>query len=443
MWWDLLNKQIISSGLYSQSGTEIATSSGALKLEEIDGEFLTSKVTGIDVPEESFTSSPDYYLNYPSLNKYIFGKYPKSWLIGNYEKIFVGYYKDQQIRRNGASAGIVTGVQTYLLNKNLVNGVITTKMSNSKPYVPVPSIATTDQEIFNAAQSKYTPVPLNVILSKSGKYKSLVYTGLPHHIAGVRKLQQINSPLTKNITLVLGIFYGETIGFSAIRSIMRTHKVKGLSDISKLKFREGEWPGYFYMKLNSGKEIRIRKLYANYLIPSHITDFSLYQVDYMSELADISVGDAWAPTYEQRGEGWSVVIARNKKGLKIIKDMQKRKLLELKEISEQELVSMHSHGLDLKKRGAFIRIERREKKGLPVPHYGYKPVYIPRNRYIFESILSVLFFIFKSPLTIFILENLPIQVVGGMFIHARNLWKAKTKSTKGTGLYDMKFTIEK
>lgn len=443
MWWDLLNREIINSGLYSQSGTEIASSMGTMEIKEHDGVFTTEITEKSNVPQESFVSSPDLYVNYPELNKYVFGRLPTSWLIGNYLKIYVGYFNNEIVRRNGASAGIISGTQKYLLENKMVDGVVTTKMSSRKPYLPVPTVATSDKGILLGAQSKYTPVPLNTILGKkTQKYRKLAYTGLPHHIAGLRKLQQMKSSLTRNIDYVFGIFYGETIGFSAVRSIMRAHRVKSLHDIKTLKFREGEWPGYFYMKLKNGKEIRIRKLHANYLIPSHITEDSLYQVDYMSELADISVGDAWAPSYEERGQGWSVVIARSKKGLQLINRMQMDKAVKLNEISVDELISMHSHGLDLKKRGAFIRIERRKKRGLPVPNYGYHPKYIPRNRYIFESLLSVLFIIFKSPVTIFLLERLPIPVIGWFFIKARNLWKSKTKGTKGEGLSKMKFVVE-
>src|SRR3989344_951 len=103
---------------------------------------------------------------------------------------------------------------------------------------------------------------------------------------------------------------------------------------------------------------------------------------------------------------------------------------------------MHSHGLDFKKRGSFIRIARRKAKGLPVPEYGYEPTNIPKSRKLFESILGVMFAIFQSSFTIWVLEQLPISFTGWFFVHARNFWKKSTKSNKKGGLYDLSFRIQ-
>ena len=310
-----------------------------------------------------------------------------------------------------------------------------------KPFLTKPVVATTADKVFKCAQSKYTTTPLNQILLKTAKYKSLVHTGLPHHIAAIRMLQQAKNPLVKNINITIGLFYGETIGFSALQSILNSYKAGKLENIAKIAYREGDWPGNFYIKLKNGKEINIRKFHANYLIPSHITKYSLYQVDFMNELADISVGDAWAPSYEKRGEGWSVVIARSDKGLELINKLIKEKKVILKEINYKELVNMHSHGLDLKKRGAFLRIEKLKNRSLPFPEYGYEPINIPARRRFFEIILGMLFKIFQNRIFIKFIEFIPPFLIGRLFVVIRNVWKSKTKSAKKGGLFDLKFTL--
>ncbi|PIR41818.1 MAG: hypothetical protein COV30_01340 [Candidatus Yanofskybacteria bacterium CG10_big_fil_rev_8_21_14_0_10_37_15] len=432
----------LNTDLHTRSGTEVGISGGALRLEEKDGDYLVIKTANNDIPEICLKASSDLGINYPKLNKFIFGKLPENWLIGNYKKIFVGHTTDESIRRNGASAGIVSGMQLYLLDKNMIDGAVTLRMRKDKPYLTEPIIATTKQEILEGAQSKYATSPVNQILSQMpGPYKSLSYTGLPEQIASIRKLQALNHESVKSINYILGIFYGESYGFSAIKSVLRSHGVRDIDQIKSLAYREGEWPGHMKIKLKNGKIISIPKLHANYLIPSHITPYSLYQVDYTSELADVSVGDAWAPSYEKRGEGWSVVIARTEKGLELIEKMMSENFLKLKEISPEELIEMHSHGLDLKKRGAFIRITKRREKGLPVPEYGYEPINIPSGRKRFEMLLCMMFKIFQSRLMIWTLEHLPISLIGWFFIKARNFWKKSTKSTKKGGLSNLQFKI--
>lgn len=441
MWWEKLKKEILETDLYTRSGTETGVSNGALELEEIDGDYFPRKTGNEDIPQECYTASSDLDIDYPALNKFVFGRLPENWLVGNYKKIFIGHMTDESVRRNGASGGIISGAQAYLLEQGKIEGAVTLQMREDKPYLTRPVIAETREEILKGAQSKYTTAPVNQILSQTGRYSSLAYTGLPEQIASVRKLQNINHPSVSPIKYVFGTFYGESIGVSAIKSFLRAHGVKNLSDIKSLRFRAGEWPGYMQVELKNGKVISVRKFHANYLIPSHIMPYSLYQVDYTSELADISVGDAWAPAYEQRGGGWSVVIARTEKGLNLMEEMSLKKLAVLREISEGELIKMHSHGFDFKKRGAFIRIAKRKKKGLPAPDYGYEPINIPEGRKKFEAILGIMFIIFQWKFTIWALQKLPTGFIGWFFIRARNFWKKATRGAKRGSLTDLEFRL--
>ena len=440
MWWEKLKKEILDTDLYTRSGTEVGVSGGTLELEERDGDYFTVKTSDKDIPEVSYRASSDLVANYPKLNHFVFGKLPKSWLIGNYKKIFVGHIVDENIRRNGSSGGIISGTQLYLLKKGAIEGAITLRMRHDKPYLTEPIIATTENEIVESAQSKYAVAPLNQILAQlPGNYNSLSYTGLPEQIASIRKLQILNHPSVKPINYILGFFYGETLGFSAIRSLLRAHGEKNVDQIKSLSFRAGEWPGHLRAELKNGKVINVKKFHANYLSPSHITKYSLYQVDYTAELADISSGDAWAPIYEERGKGWSVVIARTQKGLELLEEMTKNKVITLQEISEKELINMHSLGLDVKKRGAFIRIEKRRKRGLPVPEFGYGPINITLSRKLFESFVGFTIWLFHLKITIWILEKMPVSIIGQLFVYARKIWKKSTKTAKKEGLEDLKF----
>lgn len=440
MWWERLKTEILDTDLYTRSGTEVGVSDGTLALEEKNGDYTTIKVSPGDIPEIAYTASSDAITNYPKLNEFVFGTLPKSWLIGNYKKIFVGHVTDEKIRRNSSSGGIISGTQLYLLKKGLIDGAITLRMRQDKPYLTEPIIATTEKEILQGAQSKYTVAPVNQILaSLPGNYKSLSYTGLPEQIASIRKLQMLGHPSVQPIKYVLGFLYGEALGFSAVTSLLRAHGVHDPDEIKTLAFRAGEWPGHLQIELKDGRTISVKKFYANYLSPSHITKYSLYQVDYMAELADIASGDAWAPIYEERGKGWSVVIARTQKGLDLLEEMMAEKVLDLKEITEKELINMHSLGLDVKKRGAFIRIAWRKARGLPVPEFGYEPVNIATSRKLFEIFVSFVIWLFHLKITIWILEKLPVAIIGQLFVWARSLWKKSTKTTKKAGLEDLVF----
>lgn len=440
--WDKLRRDILETDLYSRSGTEVGVSEGTLTLEERNGDYVVRKTTDGDIPEASYAASSDRVIDYPALNEFVFGRAPKSWLVGQYEKIYVGHATDETLRRNGSSGGILTAIQTYLLRTGKIDGAVTLRMRRDVPYLTEPVVATTEAGIREGAQSKYTVAPVNQILATlPGNHRSIAYTGLPEQIASIRKLQAMKHPSVAPISYVIGMFYGETLGFSAVRSLLRAHGRGDVRDIAKLAFRAGEWPGHLRVDFTDGGVVTVPKFYANYLSPSHITPYSLWQVDYMAELADVASGDAWAPVYEERGKGWSVVLARTKKGLELIEEMRREGALNLNEIAEPELIDMHSLGLDVKKRGAFIRIERRRRRGLPVPEYGYEPTNVTFSRRAFETFFGFVVWFCHLPLTIWILERIPVPIMGKAFVWVRKFWKTSTKSTKTSGLDTLEFRL--
>lgn len=223
-------------------------------------------------------------------------------------------------------------------------------MSHSEPWLTEPFIAKTKDEILESAQSKYIISSVNEILPEMEAFNGrLAYVGLPGQIQSIRKLQMAGNPIVKKIAYILGPFYGNTLHFSSVKSFIRSYGEKDHTQIKKLYFRYGEWPGNMRVEFRSGKVIELPKFHANYLIPFHILKNSLLCTDLSNEFTDISGGDAWAPVYEERGKGFSMMIVRSQKGQEIVDAMLADGTLAMDEISENEAIIMHSHGYDLKK----------------------------------------------------------------------------------------------
>ena len=64
--------------------------------------------------------------------------------------------------------------------------------------------------------------------------------------------------------------------------------------------------------VTKNKILSLKKFYYNYLIPFFISKNCLITPDFTGELSDVSVGDAWSPTLENKGYGYSVAITRSK-----------------------------------------------------------------------------------------------------------------------------------
>ncbi|MBN1565059.1 MAG: Coenzyme F420 hydrogenase/dehydrogenase, beta subunit C-terminal domain, partial [Anaerolineae bacterium] len=312
----------------------------------------------------------------------------------------------------------------------------------SQPWQAEPIIARTREDIIAASQSVYVPVPVNTLLPDMADFAGrLAYVGLPDQVAGLRYLQQAGHPGAQKVDFVLGPYVGTIMYFDAIKSFLRSNGVRDLHDVTELRYREGEWPGYLQITLRSGRVLRAEKFYYNYLIPFYITRSTLLAVDFTNELTDLSVGDAWHPDYEAQGAGFSVVAARTPQAEDLLHEMHHAGVISLEPTTLERALSMHGHMLDFKKRGAFIRLGWRKAAGQPVPDYGYRAVDIPPLRYLVESIILSIFLIAGTPLARRVVEYIPLRILGPLFNTLRQRWKALSKPAKRKGLQTMSFEI--
>lgn len=397
-------------------------------------------VNGVALPDTAFSACPGKGLNYPALNDFVFGRQPDNWLIGCYRDVFIGYAADQQVRRRGASGGVITQTLLYLLEHGLIDGAVVVRQGQPEPWQAEPIIACTADDIIASSQSVYRPVPVNQILGQVEQFEGrLAYVGLPDQVASLRQLQRLGHPAARKIDYVLGPYTGTNMYFESIMSYLRANDVRDLRNVTDLKYREGEWPGYLQIKLDDGRVLRAEKFYYNYLIPFYITRHTLLSVDFSNELTDIAVGDAWSPRYEAQGQGFSVVVARTDRGHDLLNRMAADQAVTLDPIPMNEALAMHGHMIDFKKRGAFIRMGWRKVAGKPIPDYGYRPAQIPLSRKLVEVVLALIFLGSGNPVSRRIVEHIPINIIGPVFNTLRLRWKAASKPVKRQGLSEMDF----
>jgi coenzyme F420 hydrogenase subunit beta len=390
----------------------------------------------------AFDACPGKGINYPNLCLNVFGQHPQNWLVGCYRNIHVGHSLVPQIRRLGASGGVITQTLIYLLDQGLIDGAVVVCHGRKKPWQAEPIIAKSVDEIMASSQSVYSPVPVNTILAEMESFDGqLAYVGLPGPVSSLRRLQERGHQGAQKVRYVLGPYVGTNMYFSAIESYLRSNGIRNKEEIAELRYRAGEWPGHLQIKTRSGRLVRAKKFYYNYLIPFHVTRSTLLAVDFTNELTDISVGDAWHPRYEAAGGGVSVVITRSKKGEDVLSSMRQCRLMDMVEISVDEAMSMHGHMLDLKKRGTFIRMNWRKAMGKRIPDYGYYPKYIPISRKLVEVIVSFAFAICGTRVARKIVELMPIVIIGPMFDTVRKAWKRVSKPTKRGGLRNLEFDV--
>lgn len=430
-----LFKKIASSELCNRCGSCVGLSGGKVIFSDKTRSYLPKVVEDISEEEANLylQACAGWQFHFPDFTKRLYSAPGTHFnhLTGSYQNIFIGHANDENIRRNSASGGLLSAVLIFLLDKREIEGAVVLRMSAREPWLTEPFIATTREEILEAAQSKYIISSVNEILPVIAGFRGrLAYVGLPGQVQSVRKLQQLNHPSVRNIRYIFGPFYGNTLHFSSIKSFLKSYGESDYTHITRLWFRHGEWPGKMRIELKSGRTIELPKFHANYLIPFHIVKNSLLCTDLTNEFTDLSGGDAWAPVYEERGKGFSMIIARSLEGKEILDRMVAEGWLTVWPVSETEAIKMHSHGYDLKKRGTFIRLHFRRLLGRQNPDYGYVLKGFPRKRVFMEVIIDGMFLMLGTRVARYLVEMIPPAIVGRVFEKARTIWKRKTHTIK-------------
>jgi coenzyme F420 hydrogenase subunit beta len=298
---------------------------------------------------------PGHSVDFKELNLKIFGKEPDDLLIGNYIDCYVGHARDYQIRYNSASGGLTTALLIYALQEGIIDGALVTRMNRDEPLEPEPFIARTREEIIEASKSKYCPVPANIALKEilnSKENEKFAVVGLPCHIHGIRKSEQVNKRLGEKIVLHFGIMCSHNLTFLATNFLINNLFKKNRDDIKKISYRGDGWPGMLSIELKN--ENKLRYPFANFGL-IHLLHFfapkrCLRCCDQTNELADISFGDAWLPEFKNDEIGKSIAIVRTSKGNEFWKKEGLKQKIEFSQISRDRLILSQKNVIRFKKK---------------------------------------------------------------------------------------------
>jgi len=358
-------------------------------------------------------------------------------LIGNYVDSYISYSLNKKVRLNSSSGGVLTEVILNLLKNKEVDYVIMPLQMKNPNQLPRYSITRNLKDIKVNSQSIYTKIPsMNIIKKIIKSNKKFCFVGLPDQTMALRNLMEIYPIIKKNIKYIIGPMVGINMDPNSLDGIKKIYGINKNIDIKKLRWRDGEWPGYLYIKYSNNFEVRLKKFYYNFLLPFYCSQESLTSCDFTNEAADISVGDAWSPKYENKGGGWSVAWSKSKKGEKILKILKNKNKIYLKKISSKDAKRMHLHMLDFKKRGSQYRNKIYNFFGIAVPKNKIKSVNFSYKRLFIELIILISIGICKSNFGKLILRITNPTILGSFFSFVRIIWKKATYNIKRKDIHD-------
>jgi coenzyme F420 hydrogenase subunit beta len=353
--------------------------SGAIEMRVVEGlwtpEISSDKCTSCGICAKV---CPGYQVSFEDLNLKIYGKIPSDCFVGEWLNCYVGYSTDEKLRYDCASGGLASQILIYALEHHIIDGALVTRMSKSNPLYSESFIARNPSEIVEASKSKYCPVAANSalkdILKEEGRF---AVVGLPCHLHGIRKAEQIYPQLQKKIILHLGLMCSHMVNYRGTDFVAEKLDVDK-NKVESITYRGSGWPGSMTIKSNGqSKNIPLVGKWRSYwpVFSSFLyTPFRCIMCpDQMAELADISLGDAWLPEFRGDRVGRSILVTKTQFAEDLLKRMCADDRVSLSPTTIRKVKKSQAVNLKFKKNDFFSRLQMLKFARRHVPEFYPKP----------------------------------------------------------------------
>ncbi len=346
---------------------------------------------------------PGYEVNFKKFANEMFDRNCKTSPFGAYRKLYLSRSKDKKFLIERSSGGTITDIiRSEMKNKNIEGCIVISPGDN--PFYPKAKIVRNEKELLDSSTSCYCPVSVCEILNEIRKEKkgNYAFVGLPCHIHGLKKTMERFPSLEKRISLVLGLFCGNTKSFDATRYFLKSRGIN-LRKVKGIDYRGGSGLGDLHILLKGGSTKNINRRngsiidllkaeaafgFHNFLTPRRC----LFCPDETAELADISFGDAWLPDIiKKHPDGSDIVIVRTKRGEEAYASMVSLKFQESEEINEETVCRSQKIALKYKN-GINSYIKAGGILGLNTPEYSTNPYKKTKTRKVILTATLELFF---------------------------------------------------
>jgi len=310
-----------------------------------------------------FQHCPRSYLSLNLLEKTAFDSISGDEVIGTVIETYSAQTTSDSDHKYAQDGGIVSAIFKYLLDHDVVDGIVAAGLHSDKPWLPQSVLIRKTDEITQTSGTKYSVCPILSGIDHSMIGERLAMVGTPCQMQGLTKASMYPFQKGKldNVKYKIGILCMENFLYPQIEAIIKGLCGVDLEDALKLDIGKGSF--WVHKKVIDEVDSCVIKtpLEATAPYEQHSCHICL---DYTSELADISVGSVGSP------DGWSTVIVRNEKGMELYNKIVEAKYLKSKHIDEVK------PGMFLVKKLAKMKkdknkktIDKKIESGKKVPYY--------------------------------------------------------------------------
>lgn len=210
---------------------------------------------------------------------------------------------EPEVLERGQDGGLVSALLIWGLETGRIEGALTSRLSRTRLWDCEPFLATTREEVLEAAGSRYTyaanPLAMKDAERRGLKRLALVGMSCQASINGTLAARRVNK-YARRIELVIGLLCSKSFEYEGMRQIITEEYGIPLADIAKVNIK-----GKFQVwRRSTGEEVDIplKKM-------QDVTrEGCRLCPDFAAEHADISTGGLG------QTEGWTLTVVRTQRG---------------------------------------------------------------------------------------------------------------------------------